>query len=63
MAQAMTGGVSYRTERTPSVSADAEPHSSGMTATGSHGYFYSLRGAQPSQREARLRRKAISKTP
>ena len=23
------------------------PCSSGMTATGSHGYFYSLRGAQP----------------
>ena len=33
--------------RPSSVSADAEPLRNGMTATGSHEYFYSLRGAQP----------------
>ena len=31
------------------------PLSSGMTATGSHGYFYSLRGAQPYTGEPLLR--------
>ena len=30
-----------------SVMANAEPLRNGMTATGSHEYFYSLRGAQP----------------
>ena len=37
------GGAS----RPSSVSANAEPLRNGMTATGSHEYFYSLRGAQP----------------
>ena len=37
------GGAS----RPPSVMACAMPLSNGMTATGSHEYFYSLRGAQP----------------
>ena len=32
------------------------PHSRGMTATGSHGYFHSLRGAQPYTGEPFLRR-------
>ena len=36
-----------RVSRPSSVSADAEPLRNGMTATGSHEYFYSLRGAQP----------------
>ena len=36
-----------RAYRPSSVSADAEPLRNGMTATGSHEYFYSLRGAQP----------------
>ena len=33
--------------RPSSVSANAEPLRNGMTAIGSHEYFYSLRGAQP----------------
>ena len=33
--------------RPSSVMANAEPLRNGMTATGSHVYFYSLRGAQP----------------
>ena len=33
--------------RPSSVMADAMPLRNGMTATGSHEYFYSLRGAQP----------------
>ena len=36
-----------RDYRPSSVSAEAEPLRNGMTATGSHEYFYSLRGAQP----------------
>ena len=32
------------------------PHSRGMTATGSHGYFHSLRGARPYTGEPFLRR-------
>ena len=32
---------------TPSVCPKGQPLSSGMTATGSHNHFYSLRGAQP----------------
>ena len=39
--------LAIRFYRSSSVSANAEPLSRGMTATGSHEYFYSLRGAQP----------------
>ena len=41
---------------TPSVCPKGQPLSSGMTATGSHGYFYSLRGAQPQGEGSSLRR-------
>ena len=43
-----------------SVMANAEPLRNGMTATGSHGYFYSLRGAQPPGEGYFLRRGRLS---
>ena len=56
--------------RPSSVSANAEPLRNGMTAIGSHEYFYSLRGAQtpgegiPQQNQApAFRGKAILRKP